>query len=194
MKMETVMIYFDNAATTYPKPPRVYSAMRKAMTEFGGNPGRAGHALAMNTAEAVFDARAKAADFFGGEIENTIFTLNCTHALNIAIKGVADSHCHYIISDVEHNAVARPVHALGKRERVTYSIAKTYDDDDATLKSFESLFNARTRAVVCTAASNVSGKILPYMQIAALCKSRGVCFILDASQGAVFLNTVAPLT
>jgi cysteine desulfurase family protein len=178
------MIYFDNAATTFPKPSGVSAAVRKAMSDYGGNPGRAGHKLAMKTAEAVFDARAKAADFFGAEVEHTTFTLNCTHALNIAVKGVAarDSQPHYIISDAEHNAVARPVHAVCK-ERGSYSIARTYDDDSQTVKSFESLFNARTKAVICTAASNVSGKILPYARIAALCKSRGVCFVLDAAQG-----------
>jgi selenocysteine lyase/cysteine desulfurase len=181
------MIYFDNAATTFPKPPQVYSAMRNAMTKFGGNPGRAGHTLAMSSAEAVFSARMKCADFFGADVEHTMFTLNCTHALNIAIKGIATPGAHYIISDVEHNAVARPVHALSQKnqggQRITYSIAKTYENNAQTLKSFEMLMNTKTKAVICTAASNVTGRILPYQQIAALCEARGVCFILDAAQG-----------
>jgi len=177
------MVYFDNAATTFPKPPQVIEAMRRAVNEYGGNPGRAGHRLSIKTAEAVFDARAKCADFFGAQIEHTIFTLNCTHALNMAIKGVALPNCHYIMSDLEHNAAARPIHAVSKGGGITYSVAKTFDDDDLTLKSFESLINAKTKAVVCTAASNVTGKLLPFERIAKLCEKRGVCFILDAAQG-----------
>jgi cysteine desulfurase family protein len=182
------MVYLDNAATTFPKPPGVVAAMKKAVTDYGANPGRAGHALSMRTAEAVFESRDKCAAFFGAETENTIFTLNCTFALNIAIKGVSQAGAHYIISDVEHNAVVRPVHAVSKLNGITYSVAKTYDDDNETLKSFESLINTKTKAVVCTAASNVTGKILPFKQIAELCRKRGLCFILDAAQGSGVLE------
>ena len=177
------MIYFDNAATTFPKPPQVIWATRNAMSEYGANPGRAGHALSIRTAEAVFDARTKCAEFFGAEVENTMFTLNCTFALNMAIKGVSAPGSHYIISDLEHNAVARPVHAISKSSGITYSIAKTFDDDSATVKSFESLITAKTKAIACTAASNVTGKILPIKKLGELCKNRGICFILDAAQG-----------
>lgn len=177
------MVYFDNAATTFPKPPQVISSLKKAVAEYGGNPGRAGHFFSMKSSEAVYNAREKCAEFFGAEVENTIFTLNCTHALNIAIKGTASPGAHYIISDIEHNASARPVHALSKANGITYSIAKTFDNDDETIKSFENLFNIRTKAVICTSASNVTGKILPYNKLALLCKNRGVCFILDGAQG-----------
>lgn len=116
-------------------------------------------------------------------MENTIFTLNCTHALNTAIKGLMSPGAHYIISDIEHNASARPVHALSNTGGITYSVARTFEHDDETLKSFESLINTRTKAVICAAASNVTGKILPYREIAELCGKRGICFILDAAQG-----------
>jgi selenocysteine lyase/cysteine desulfurase len=177
------MYYFDNAATTFPKPPPVLTSMRRAMSEYGGNPGRAGHGLSIKTAQAVFEAREKCAEFFGAEIEHTIFTLNCTHALNMAIKGIAVPNCHYIMSDLEHNACARPVHAVSKANGITYSVAKTFDDDEQTVKSFESLINVGTRAVVCTAASNVTGKILPFKRIGNMCRRKGICFILDAAQG-----------
>jgi selenocysteine lyase/cysteine desulfurase len=183
------MIYFDNAATTFPKPPLVINALKKAVGEYGGIPGRAGHNLSIKTAEAVFEARAKCAELFGAQVEHTIFTLNCTHALNMAIKGISAPGAHYIMSDLEHNASARPIHAVSKSGGITYSVAKTFDDDDQTVKSFESLISTKTKAVVCTAASNVTGKILPFSRIAKLCQKRGVCFILDAAQGAVFLNT-----
>ncbi|MCL1904313.1 MAG: aminotransferase class V-fold PLP-dependent enzyme [Oscillospiraceae bacterium] len=177
------MIYFDNAATTFPKPPQVISALKKSLNEYGGNPGRAGHRISMKTAEAVYDSREKCADFFGAKVENTVFTINCTHALNMAIKGLATDGVHYIISDIEHNASARPVHAYSKEGRVTYSVARTFENDEETVKSFESLINAKTKAIICAAASNVTGRILPYKEIAELCRRRGICLVLDAAQG-----------
>ncbi len=177
------MIYFDNAATTYPKPHSVISAMTGALIEYGANPGRAGHKLSMKTAEAVFNAREKCADFFGAEVENTIFMLNCTHALNTAIKGILKNGDHIICSDIEHNAVLRPIYSCSKDRNVSYSFAKTTDDDDETVRNFERLMNRRTKAVVCTLAGNVSGKILPVRKIAELCRKRNICFIVDAAQG-----------
>ena len=106
------MVYLDNAATTYPKPRNVYAVWSHAITAYGANPGRAGHALAQATGEAVFLSRSRCGEFFGAEPENTVFTLNCTHALNTAIKGLAHDGAHYVLSDIEHNAVIRPVHAL----------------------------------------------------------------------------------
>ena len=85
------------------------------MTRYGANPGRAGHALSAATSQAVFTSRNKCAEFFGAEPENTVFTLNCTHALNQAIKGLFRPGAHYVLSDIEHNAVIRPVHALTAR-------------------------------------------------------------------------------
>jgi selenocysteine lyase/cysteine desulfurase len=132
----------------------------------------------------VFNSRAKCAEFFGAEPENAVFTLNCTHALNLAIKGIIKKGSHLIISDLEHNAVYRPVHAASKENGITYTKVTTSLNDDETVRNFEKAFNARTIAVICMAASNVTGKILPFKRIAALCKKKGVCFILDAAQGA----------
>jgi len=158
--------------------------MSRAMINYGGNPGRAGHRMSMETAQAVFNSRLKCADFFGAEPENVIFTLNCTHALNLAIKGIITPNAHLITSDIEHNAVLRPIHATSKENGCSYSIARTTNNEDETVRNFEKLINARTRAIVCTSASNVTGKILPLGRIAALCKARNICFILDAAQGA----------
>lgn len=178
------MVYFDNAATTYPKPHSVISAMTGALIEYGANPGRAGHKLSMKTAEAVFAAREKCADFFGAETENTVFTLNCTHALNTAIKGILKNGDHILCSDIEHNAVLRPVYACSKEKGVTYSFVPTFDDDDMTAEAFEKNITRRTKAVVCTLAGNVTGKILPVRKIAEICRRRNICFIVDAAQGA----------
>ena len=110
------MINFDNAATTFPKPRSVRQAMEMAMLKYGGNAGRGGHQLTERTSEQVFAAREEAAAFFGGKPENTIFCLNCTHALNLAIQGIVQPNDHVIISNLEHNAVLRPVAAM-VRER-----------------------------------------------------------------------------
>lgn len=177
------MIYFDNAATTYPKPPAVIAAMSRALVKYGANPGRAGHAMSLETAEAVFDAREKCAEFFGARVENTVFMPNCTFALNTAIKGVLPENSHAVISDIEHNAVLRPLYALSRNAGVSYTAAVT-DDDDSTVREFERSINRRTKAVICTAAGNVTGRIMPIKRIAALCRERGICFIVDAAQGA----------
>ncbi len=181
------MIYFDNAATTYPKPHSVISAMTGALIEYGANPGRAGHKLSMKTAEAVYNAREKCADFFGAEVQNTIFTLNCTHAVNIAVKGILKNGDHIVCSDIEHNAVLRPVFACSKDRNVTYSFARTTDNDEETAAEFERCINRRTRAVVCTLAGNVTGRILPVRRIGEICRRRNICFIVDAAQGAGLL-------
>ena len=178
------MIYFDNAATTYPKPRQVIATMSEATVQYGGNPGRAGHKLSMETAAVVFSARMKCAGFFGAQPENVIFTLNCTHALNLAIKGLLKPGAHFITSDIEHNAVIRPLHAASKFNNVSYTIAKTSQNDDETVHNFERLINSRTRAIVCTSAGNVSGRILPFERIGKMCQKRKICFVLDAAQGA----------
>ena len=178
------MVYLDNAATTYPKPPSVISKSSYAMINYGANPGRAGHRLSMKTAEAVYLARQQCAELFGAETENVCFMLNCTTALNTAIKGILTPNSHIITSDLEHNAVLRPLNAALKRYGISYSIAKVSDNDEETVKNFRELIMRSTKAIVCTAAGNVTGQILPYKQIAKLCNDHGICFILDAAQGA----------
>ena len=179
------MVYLDNAATTYPKPPSVIGKSAYALVNYGANPGRAGHRLSMETAEAVYNAREICGDFFGAKTENVCFMLNCTEALNTAIKGIAEDNCHFVTSDMEHNAVLRPLTALSKENRgITFSAAEVSDNDDETVTNFSRLIKPNTKAVVCTSASNVTGRILPYKRIARLCNKRGICFILDAAQGA----------
>lgn len=178
------MINFDNAATTFPKPETVNAAVLEAIEKYGGNPGRSGHRLSVDTAEAVYLSRKKAASFFGAEPENVVFTLNCTEALNFAIKGVMNRYGgHIVISDFEHNSVVRPVFSLSKKG-VNYSVAHIYPDDNMTVNSFNNAIRPDTRLVVCTAASNVTGQIPPIEKIAELCKRRNICFIVDAAQAA----------
>ncbi|MBE6862210.1 MAG: aminotransferase class V-fold PLP-dependent enzyme [Ruminococcus sp.] len=183
-----MLINFDNAATTYPKPPEVKAAVIRAVDRYGGNAGRGGHELAMRTSEAVFSAREAAAEFFGAETENVVFTLNCTHALNMAIQGIMNGGGHLIISHLEHNSAARPAAKLALEKKITLSIAEIYDDDDETTESFRSLIRPDTKAIVCTLASNVTGQILPYKRIAELCREYGICFIADGAQACGILD------
>lgn len=177
-----MLINFDNAATTYPKPNSVKAAVSRAIGQFGGNAGRGGHELAMRTSEAVFEARETAASFFGAQPENTVFTLNCTHALNLAIQGVMADGGHLIISHLEHNSSARPAVRMALDGKIKLSIAEVSEDDDETVENFRSLICSDTKAIVCTAASNVTGQILPIRRIAELCSKRGICFIVDGAQ------------
>ncbi|MCM1022658.1 MAG: aminotransferase class V-fold PLP-dependent enzyme [Prevotella sp.] len=175
------MINFDNSATSFPKPDVVKKAVFEAMNRYGGNPGRSGHRISIETAEAVYSARTAAAKFFGAEPDNVVFTQNCTHALNAAIKGAAPAGCHIIISSLEHNSVLRPVHALSKGT-CSYSVAQVSPDDGETAENFERLITPDTRVIVCTLGSNVTGQILPFARIAELCRKRGICFIADGAQ------------
>ena len=175
------MINFDNSATSFPKPASVRSAVILAMTRYGGNPGRSGHKRSIETAAARYRARNTASDFFAASTDNTVFTSNCTHSLNIAIKGVLADGDHTIISDLEHNSVARPVYAMTKRG-CTFSVAHISHDDVTTVKNFEALINEKTKLIVCTLGSNVTGQITPYREIGALCRKHGICFIADGAQ------------
>lgn len=176
------MINFDNAATTYPKPLSVRRAVDDAIRKYGGNAGRGGHSLAMRTSEALYSARETVADFFGAVPENVVFTMNCTYALNMAIQGIMCDGGHIIISSMEHNSVARPVTALALKKNVTLSVAEVFPEDNLTIESFRRLIRSDTRAVVCTLAGNVTGQILPYREIAEICRENNICFIADGAQ------------
>jgi cysteine desulfurase family protein len=178
------MVYLDNAATTYPKPKTVINAMLEALIEFGANPGRSGHFFAAKTGEAVYQSRKKCAEFFGADVENVVFTLNSTHALNIAIKGIMRPGCHVITTDLEHNAVIRPLHATAHALGANYSVLKVDESDSVTLERLKKLIRKNTCAVVITAASNVTGQITPFRAIGKLCQEKNICFILDAAQAA----------
>ena len=181
-----ILVNFDNAATTFPKPITVQNAALTAITKYGGNPGRSGHSLSLETAKAVYSARNKCAEFFGAETENVIFTLNCTHALNLAIKGIMAQGGHIITSNMEHNSVSRPIYALSKHN-CKYDIAVVSNSDEETIANFEKLITIETKAIICTVASNVTGQILPYKRIAQLCKKYNLCFIVDGAQGCGIL-------
>ena len=180
------MMYFDNAATTYPKPPQVRLAVADALNRLGANPGRGGYPMALQTAEAVFACREELAAFFGlSEPANVCFTPNCTAALGTVIKGVLRDGGHAVISCLEHNSVIRPISAL---PNVTYTEAAVYaGDDERTVESFRRAIQPNTKLVLCTHASNVLGVRLPVEKLGALAQKRGILFAVDAAQSAGIL-------
>lgn len=174
------MIYFDNAATSMPKPPLVYDAVIHAMHTCASL-GRSGHPAAMEAAKIAYDCRTAAASMFDALPEQVVFTLNATHALNIAIKSLVEPGSQVVISGFEHNAVLRPLSHLGAN--ITVAGQKLFDPAD-TVAAFQKAITAETKAVVCTHVSNVFGYVLPVEEIAALCAQRQVPLILDAAQSA----------
>ena len=174
-------VNFDNAATTFPKPPEVRLAVEKAIAWYGSS-GRGSHPIAARGSELIYHAREDIAAFFDAEPENVVFTANCTHALNLAIQGIAKQGGHVIISSLEHNSVSRPVYALARNQKLQYSIASVTASASETLENFAKLIRSDTIAIICTIASNVTGQILPFREIGALCQEKQICFIADGAQ------------
>ncbi len=178
------MIYLDNAATTLIKPLPVRQAMDRALLCMA-SPGRGSHPPAMLAAETVYDCRCAAAELFRvPEPEQVVFTMNATHALNIAIRSLAGPGTRTVISGYEHNSVTRPLAELGAEVREARG---RLFDARAVLEDFERLLPGAELAV-CTHVSNVFGFVLPIYEIARLCRERGVPLIVDASQSAGVLE------
>ena len=175
------MIYLDSAATTLQKPAAVAAASARAINNLA-SPGRGGHRPAMEAADTAFACREAAARLFHvDDPERVVFTFNATHGLNIAIKTLARPGGRVVISGYEHNAVTRPLHALGADIRVARS---PLFDREAALAAFGRELDRGADLAVCTHVSNVFGFILPVAEIAGLCRKRGVPLIVDASQSA----------
>ena len=179
------MIYLDNAATTFPKPRSVYSAVMKTMKKSAGNPSRGSHAMARVASEAVYSCREAASELFGCDSDKVVLTYNATHALNLAIKGLAEEGSHILISDIEHNSVLRPVYALTKSNSCTFDVYPTFGGDaEKIIDGIRSLIRPETRMVIANHVSNICSVRLPIERIGELCKKRGIIFIVDASQSA----------
>ncbi len=187
------MIYFDNSATTFPKPQSVTNAVFTAMKKFGANPGRSGHTMSRESGRIVESCRQTAMNMFGASApENVVFTLNCTMAINMVIKGLLKKGDHVVTSCLEHNAVMRPLNKLEKEGVITYTKARVYPcDNDKTVDSFRKAINSKTALIITTHASNVWGIKMPIERIAALCKVYGIPILVDGAQsaGIIPINT-----
>ncbi len=179
------MLYFDNAATTFPKPAEVRKAVWDAMIFEGANPGRSGYPMAMDTSKMVYRCREKASRLFGiSNAENVIFTKNCTEALNaVLMSGQISGHC--VISDLEHNSVLRPLYKRKELGTLDYSLACISENDpEETVSAYRNAIRNDTKLIVATGASNAFGVKLPIREIADLAHENGALFLLDAAQTA----------
>jgi cysteine desulfurase family protein len=178
------MIYFDNSATSYPKPISVLNHVNTAMKYYSFNSGRGGYKESIKSAEKIYAVREKIANMFNFKSDNIIFTKNCTEALNIAIKGSVKKGDHVIISSLEHNSVSRVVQRLFLDNIIDYDIADYSFDEDETVNNFKNLIKPNTSLIVCMHSSNVFGVTFPIAKIGQICKENGIRFVVDSAQGA----------
>ena len=179
------MIYLDNAATSFPKPDRVYEAMDRFARSALGNPGRAGHKMAISSERVLDSARHLLNQFFGGEgPERFVFTLNCTDALNMAIKGVLRDGDHVVTSDLEHNSVSRPLAALERAGRISLTRVKAKSEGFIDPDDVRAAMTSQTRLVVLTHASNVLGTVQRIEPVGRMVRERDCLFLVDAAQSA----------
>lgn len=190
------MIYFDNAATTFPKPDVVYNEVMRCMTEYCGNPGRGSHKLSIAASEKIYECRCQIAELFHTDSpENVVFTYNTTYAINLAIKTLVAPDSHVLYSDIEHNAVYRPICALESygiehNSFKTYEtgMMQNYDFHQMILKSIHNNIRPNTRVLIASHCSNICGLRLPLEKIGSLCREKDIIFIVDAAQSAGCYN------
>lgn len=178
-------IYFDNTATSFPKPPGVIEAMNDYMLNVGANTGRGGHKAAMGAGQIVFRARKKLADMFG--VKNpmhVIFGFNATDALNLAIKGVVREGDHVITSSMEHNSVIRPLNELKNSGVIELSIVQANEKGIVDVGNIEKEIKANTTTLVLNHVSNVCSCEQKISAMGALAKKYHVTLIVDGAQSA----------
>lgn len=176
------MIYFDNAATSWPKPPGVAEAMVRFLNEVGANPGRAAHRRAVESGRILYEAREAVAELFNApDPLRVVFGLNVTDALNLALRGLLRPGDHVITSSMEHNSVMRPLRAL-ESGGVEVTVVRCSPQGLLDPANVEAAFRPHTKMVVLNHASNVVGTLLPVGEVGALCRQRGVLLLVDAAQ------------
>ncbi|MDR1787765.1 MAG: aminotransferase class V-fold PLP-dependent enzyme [Treponema sp.] len=181
------MLYLDNAATSWPKPERVYQTADRALREWSGNPGRAGHKLSTAAGCRVEETRALLARLFGAPDPAAFaFCLNATDALNLALKGLLSPGDRVLVSALEHNSVLRPLHAIGARVSIVNTSARSGIDLDA----LETALKRGAKLAVLNHVSNVTGAENPIAEAGRLCRRYGTLLLVDAAQsaGAVPIN------
>ena len=185
-----MLYYLDNAATTFPKPESVYNELSRCVRYYCGNPGRSSHSLSIAASEKIYECRDLLAGLFGvSDVERIAFTLNTTYALNTVIKGILKKGDHVLISDLEHNAVLRPIHKLAENGIIEYDVFSSLVDHPRRSPTLicariASLLRPNTKMVICTQASNVCSVTMPIREIGEFCFKRGIFFVVDGAQSA----------
>ena len=174
------VIYFDNAATSFPKPKRVYNKLMKCVGSYLGNPGRSSHKLSVRAAEEIFSAREEIASLLNvNSPECVVFTYNATHAINLAIKSFISEDCHVLTSDFEHNSVIRPLERLVETNQIRYSC---FDSDGDIASNISAKRRPETKGIICSIASNVTGAKIPLKLLSDYAQDNNLFLIIDASQ------------
>ncbi len=178
------MIYFDNAATSYPKPKEVIEAIIDFTENIGASPGRSGHRLSIEAARILYQCRESLAELFNSSDPlRIIFTLNGTEAINLVLKGLLHSGDHVITSSMEHNAVMRPLRELEKK-RVQVQAIPCSADGALEPEDIEKAIKENTALIVLNHASNVTGTVLPIHSVGEIARKRNILFLVDAAQTA----------
>lgn len=177
------MIYLDNAATTMKKPDVVVQAVTEALCSVG-NSGRGVHDAALDASRIIYDVRTRLAELFHSESpKQIVFTANSTESLNIAIKGILKSGDHVITTELEHNSVLRPLYEM-EEKGVELTFIKSDRQGRMIYRDFEDSIRPRTKAIVCTHGSNLTGNLVDIGRVGAIAKKHNLVFIVDASQTA----------
>ncbi len=183
------MIYLDNAATSYPKPPGVIDAISECVSQCGANPGRGTYQMAMKSARVLYTARERLAKLFNvSDSKNIIFTANATIALNMAIKGVVKKGDHVITTMVEHNSVLRPLTWLAEHFDVEVTKVDCYKDGSVDMGLLRSSIKENTALIAINHASNIIGGILDIDEISLIAKDNQIPILIDAAQTAGYLD------
>ncbi len=183
-------IYFDNAATSWPKPESVIAAMNYFNSNIGSNPGRSGHSRSIESGRILFDTRELLANLFSvPDLLRIVFTANSTFSLNLALRGILKSGDHVITTSMEHNSVMRPLHAL-EEQGVEITVVQANPDGTLSPELIEKAIRKNTRMIVMIHASNVAGTIMPLAETGKIASAHGILFCVDASQsvGAVDID------
>lgn len=185
--MEKPLIYFDNAATAWPKPESVYRFMDEFYRSHGVNPGRSGYDLAIETGALLDRLRKRLTKFFGGDedaSDRLVFGYNVTDALNLIIPGLVSRGDHVVTTNLEHNSVIRPVNHLvrdhgAEATYVPFDGNGFIDPDD-----IRRAIRPNTKVVIVNHGSNVIGTVQPVADIGKICRERGISLVIDAAQTA----------
>lgn len=178
------MIYLDNAATSWPKPEGVIKAAAGVMMQPFGNPGRGGHRASLCAGRIVYACREEMAEYLGCAPEEVIFTLNCTDALNMAIRGFLRAGDHVLVTHDAHNAVMRPLAGLEQRGEITMSVLRADGRGVLSPESIEEAVTPQTALCILTHASNVTGTVQPVDELIISAHRFGIPVLLDAAQTA----------
>jgi cysteine desulfurase family protein len=179
-----LLIYLDNAATSWPKPEVVYEAVNQCLRNNGGSPGRGTYSAANAATRILYEAREELAALFAiDDPASLMFTHNATDAANMALFGLLKPGDRVVTSSMEHNAIARPLRILEARG-VELEVVLSEPTGQVNLARMKAALSKQTTAVVINHGSNVTGTLVPLADIAELAKAAGAKFIVDAAQTA----------